>query len=144
MSRPTRITRLLLAGLLLAVAACGRDPAGTLADAARETAAGGVEARLVPGGVHVVNQTSRGIAYSVWNPNFLGLMGVCAEPGPPCVRLAPGASVVVPESEFHGWAPIPGDAPSSSPRALELRWWHVLPDGAGGHQADEVRVIRLL
>jgi hypothetical protein len=133
--------RILVTGLLLAAVACGRDPASTLDGATRETAPADVEATRVAEGVRVVNHTSQGIAYAVWNPQFLGLMGVCEDPGPPCVRLAPGGSVVVPESEFVGWAPTPGDAPSALPRALELRWWHVAADGAGGYRASEVRVV---
>lgn len=138
----TIIPTLLVA--LLPLAGCNRSPAAAPAEAARDAALADVEASFGATGVTIVNHTDRGIAYAVWNPHFLGLMGVCQEPGPPCVRLAPGASVVVPESEFAGWAPTPGTEPQPGARALEVRWWHVLPDGAGGYAASEVRVIPLL
>jgi len=139
-----RSTLCLLVGLLSAAAACSRSPAAPPADVARDAASGDVTASLGADGVTLVNGTSRGIAYAVWNPKWLGLMAVCEDPGPPCVRLAPGQSVVVPESQFHGWNPPPGTEQPPEARALEVRWWHVLPNGAGGYDASEVRVIPLV
>ena len=126
--------------ILLPLAGCGRGPTAAPADVAREAASADVEASLGAEGVTLVNHTDHGIAYAVWNPHFLGLMGVCQDPGPDCVRLASGASVVVPESEFHGWS----TEPRLGAQALEVRWWHVLPDDAGAYRATEVRVIPLL
>ena len=138
-----RSTTFLLVALLSVAAACSRSPAAAPAEVARDTAPGEVEATLGADGVTLVNGTSRGIAYAVWNPNWLGLMAVCDDPGPSCVRLAPGQSVVVPESQFAGWGPSPGsDQPGA--RALEVRWWHVVPNGAGDYAASEVRVIPLV
>jgi hypothetical protein len=139
-----RSTPLLLVGLLWAAAACSRSPVAAPADAARDATSGDVEATLAADGVTLVNGTNRGIAYAVWNPKWLGLMAVCDDPGPSCVRLAPGQSVVVPESQFSGWNPSPGVELQPEARALEVRWWHVLPDGAGGYAASEVRVIPLV
>ena len=130
--------------ILLPLAGCGRGPTAAPADVARESASADVEASLGAGGVTLVNHTDHGIAYAVWNPHFLGLMGVCQDPGPDCVRLAAGASVVVPESEFHGWSPAPGTESQPGAQALEVRWWHVLPDDGGAYRATEVRVIPLV
>src|SRR5215212_2163112 len=130
-----RSTTILLVALLAVTAACSRSPAAAPAEVARDAAFGEVEATLGADGVTLVNGTSRGIAYAVWNPNWLGLMAVCDHPGSSCVRLAPGQSVVVPESQFAGWSPSPGsDQPGA--RALEVRWWHVVPNGAGGYAAS--------
>ncbi len=129
-----RTTTFMLSGALLALAGCRVEPTDSSFEMERLAATTDVvQAARVTGGVRITNGTSRGIAYAVRNPNWLGLLATCADPGPGCVRLAAGRSVVVPEREFHGWADVPDGA-----KALGVLWWHVEPDGAGGHRAGEV------
>ena len=78
---------------------------------------GRVQASRVGGGIRLVNGTARGVAYAVANRGWLGLIGPCASPGPDCVRLAPGATVVVPDAEIMG-----RDAAMTE---VVVYWWHV-------------------
>jgi hypothetical protein len=92
-----------------------------------------VAASRVPGGVRLTNDTDQPVAYAVWNRGWLALFGPCVDTGPDCPRLAPGASITTPDSEIDGWAPGAVEA--------VVRWWHVVPDGAGGVRAGEVNEI---
>ena len=78
---------------------------------------GTVQASRVVGGIRLVNGTGRGVAYAVVNRGWLGLIGPCATPTPDCVRLAPGATVVVPDAEIMG-----RDATMTE---VVVYWWHV-------------------
>ena len=89
----------------------------------------------VADGVQIVNHTDESWAYAVWNPNWLGLFGPCADPGPDCVRLRPGQTVVVPEAAITGYAPGITEA--------VVRWWRVVPDGEGGYRAEGLQKLLL-
>ena len=116
--------------LLVASTSCQREPSPAPLD---RVATGKVEAALTPQGVRITNGRDQPIAYAVWARGFLGLFAPCTDAGPECPRLAPGASIVVPVDAIVGiW---PGE------REAVVRWWHVVPDGSGGHRADEVREI---
>ena len=124
--------------LLLASAACGPEPITAPEDATTTKGAGGIVAgdvavSRVTGGIKLTNGTERPVAYAVWNRGWLALFAPCADTGPECLRLAPGASVTVPDSEIDGYAP--------GAREAVVRWWHVLPDGAGRYQAGAVQEV---
>ncbi|MHB1223471.1 MAG: hypothetical protein ACYC2G_05410 [Gemmatimonadaceae bacterium] len=120
-----------LSALLLATASCGQESATAVTSpAVNETATDTVLASRVDGGVRLTNEGTRPVAYAVWNPDWLALFGPCASTGPDCPRLAPGASVFVPDAAIDGLT-------DGSARAV-VRWWHVIPDGAGGFRADVV------
>lgn len=127
----------LLAYAVLASVACRRDPAASGDPAANARESGGVTATRVAGGVRLSNGTDRPVAYVVWNRGWLAQFAPCLDPGPGCVRLAAGASVVVPDAEIGGYAP-------GAPEAI-VYWWHVVPDAAGGYRTEEVHevVVRL-
>lgn len=114
----------LLVALALVGTACRREPVAT---ALTDTA--GVSATRVEGGIRVTNHSERGVAYSIANPNWLGLLAICNDPEPACVRLAAGASVLVPLSEIHGYG--------SGVTTVTLYWWHVIPDGSGQYKATD-------
>jgi hypothetical protein len=117
--------------LLLFTAACGQEPTtAVVTPAVNETATDTVLASRVAGGVRLSNEGTRPVAYAVWNPDWLALFGPCADTGPDCPRLAPRATVFVPDSAIDGLT-------DGSTRAV-VRWWHVVPDGAGGYRADVV------
>lgn len=121
---------------LLTVAACGAGDTTSIDHAAPAgIVAGRVTAARVSGGVSVTNGTERGVAYSVWNPNFLGLLGTCSDPAPSCVRLAPGAQVVVPIDSIVGW--------NAQTTEIIVYWWHVLPASTGGYEAGQVGRVTL-
>jgi hypothetical protein len=92
-----------------------------------------VQAGRVAGGVQVTNTSNRPVAYAVWNHGWLALFAPCTSTSSDCPRLAPGESITVPVEEIAGWAPGATEA--------VVRWWHVLPDGAGGLRAGDVRMI---
>ncbi|HSJ62810.1 MAG TPA: hypothetical protein VK922_02775, partial [Gemmatimonadaceae bacterium] len=92
-----------------------------------------VQAGRVAAGVQVTNTSQRPVAYAVWNRGWLALFAPCTNTGPECPRLAPGHSITVPVEEIAGWAPGATEA--------VVRWWHVIPDGAGGLRADDVHMI---
>lgn len=89
-----------------------------------------VSATRVPGAVRIVNGTAEAVAYAVWNPDFLGLFAPCVDATPACPRLGPGQTVDVADEDIVGYAP--------GAREAVVRWWRVIPDGAGGYQAGEV------
>ena len=120
-------TRLLSSLLLIAAACDGRsvppDP-GSAARVAVEPAAGGVRLR---------NDTEQPIAYTMFERGFPAQFSPCLDPSPGCVRLAPGASTLVPHAEIGGYHP-------GATKAI-VYWWHVVNDGAGGYGADEIRFV---
>src|SRR5215207_1926102 len=118
----------LLAPLLLIAAACSGsssppDP-GPSAQVAVAPVAGGLRLR---------NDTDQPIAYTVFERGVLARFAPCLDPGPGCVRLAPGASAVVPYAEMGGYHP-------GATKAI-VYWWHVVPDGAGSYRAGEIRSV---
>lgn len=128
-------TLLLFALVLVAAGGCGGTSSpsepGPAAQAGRAVQ---VAATPVAGvGLRLRNDGDQPIAYAVTERGFLGLLGPCLDPGPACVRLAPGASVVVPYAEIGGYFPGATEA--------IVYWWHVVPDGAGGYRADEIRSV---
>jgi hypothetical protein len=123
-----RLSSVMGFALALAVSGCHRDPTET-----RLTGEVLVSVARVESGIRLVNNTDRPVAYTVKNPMWLGLLALCADPGPACLRLAPGASVVVPHSEIHGYA--------SGTAEVEVAWWHVIPDGQGGYTHEEVFLV---
>ena len=119
------------AAAVLLLGACGRGPldASPLPGVQGEAT---VTVSRVSGGVRLVNGTGRGVAYVVSNPDWLGLLAICIDPGASCVRLAAGASVVVPHAEIHGW--------ETGVRQAVVRWWHVEPAGTGW-RAGEIHEV---
>ena len=93
---------------------------------------GTVQASRVRGGIRLANGTGRGVAYAVANRGWLGLIGACESPGPECVRLAPGATVVVPDAELLG-----RDAALTE---VAVYWWHV-ERPLDVWRASEVRLV---
>ena len=122
------IAPLLLAALLLAPASCRSDssaPGG--AGLARVTA------DRVEGGLRLVNATVRPVAYTVFEHGFLAMFAPCLDPGPGCLRLAPGESTIVPYAEIGGYTP--------GAREAIVYWWHLVPDRAGGYRAEEIHSV---
>ena len=118
----------------LVVAGCGHEPTG--ADVALT---GRVEVTRVAGGLEIANGTDHGIAYTAYNPNWLGLLALCADPGPRCVRVGSRARTFVPESEFQGWA----DQPAAM-RRLNVIWWRVVPSPADGYATADVHEVPVI
>ena len=118
--------------LLLLVAvlgtACVKEPVAT-----ELSSRGTVSVAKVPQGIRLVNNTDRGVAYAISNPNWLGLLAICNDPEPACVRLAAGDTIVVPFAEIHGY--------DSSTERVSVYWWHVSPDGEGHKASDPVEVV---
>lgn len=81
-------------------------------------------------GVRVVNDTGEVLGYAVWNPHWLGLFAPCVDATPGCPRLAPGETAVVALPDIVGYAP--------GIREVAVRWWRMIPDGAGGVRAGDV------
>jgi hypothetical protein len=124
----TRISSAIVLAIALASSACQRDPTeARLGDTAL------VSVARVETGIRLTNNTDRPIAYTVSNPMWLGLLALCADPGPDCLRLKAGESVVVPYSEIYGYA---ADA-----KQANVAWWHVIPDGQGGYTQEEVFMV---
>jgi len=119
------------AGALL-LGACGGGPVEVTKLPGASGESGTVHVARVSGGVRLTNDTGRGVAYAVWNRGWLALFGACGEPGPECVRLAPRASVTVPDARIDGWVP-------GAPEAI-VRWWHVEPTG-DGWRAGEIHEV---
>ena len=123
-----RMTSAVVLAVAIALAGCHKDPV-----AATISGAPLVSASRVETGIRLTNSTDRAVAYVVSNPMWLGLLGLCADPGPDCVKLAPGASVVIPFSEIYGY--------SSDATQASVFWWHVVPDGHGGYTQDQVTTV---
>ena len=128
-----RLTIACLVLLPLAAPGCGSGPAAPADGAARAAVSGAVTVAREAGGVRLTNGTGEPVAYAVWNAGWLALFGPCTDDGPDCPRLAAGASVLVPDQAVGGYA--------ADMRELLVRWWHVLPDGAGGRRAGEVHEV---
>lgn len=124
-----RTLAIVVLALSLAAGGCNR---GSPTDAAVETQ---VDVRRVEDGVRLTNRTDRPVAYAVWNAGWLALFAPCTDTGPACPRLAPGASVVVSASEIGG--------STATMDAVLVRWWHLVPDGAGGSRADTIQETRI-
>jgi hypothetical protein len=133
---PRRLGTLVVLGALALSTACSSAPT---ADASRVVSADGLTATLVPGGVQLANDTDHGVAFVVHNPNWLGLLALCADPGPNCVRLAAGGRMTVPQSQFAGW-----DEQPAADRKLSVLWWRVVPAANGGYAAVDVRELALI
>lgn len=86
-------------------------------------------------GVRLTNRTDRPVAYAVWNPGWLASFAPCTFTDPRCPRLDPGESVVIPLSEVGGYVP--------GLREALVRWWHVVPEGAGGYRVEEVHEVTI-
>lgn len=93
---------------------------------------GNVRIERLSGATRLTNQGTIGLAYALWNPRFLGLMAVCAETTAECLRLAPNATVEVPDSEIVG--AIEGDT-----NPYSVRIWSVVTNSAGQPTATEVQ-----
>jgi hypothetical protein len=129
---PVRLPAIVLLSGVLMIGGCRPEPAGPSGPEIGSFSAD-VAASRVPGGVRLTNNTDRPIAYAVWNRGWLALFAPCIDTGPECLRLAPGASIMTPDSEIDGWAPGAVEA--------VVRWWDVVPDDAGGVRAGEVHEI---
>lgn len=125
-----RMIALALLTLTLTPAACRRDLATTA-----EVAASQVQVRRMDDGIRLTNRSERPIAFAVWNTGWLAAFAPCTDTGPECPRLAPGASVVIPRSQIGGSTP--------DMQEVIVRWWHVVPDGAGGYRAEAVYEVRV-
>ena len=125
---------MVLASLIVGLVATGcHSDSLTSALVRSDTAPAVVAVSRVPGSIRLTNHTDRPIAYAVWNRGWLALFGPCVDTGPACPRLAPAASVQVPDSAMGGYTPSMHEA--------VVRWWHVVPASGGGLRADEVREI---
>ena len=109
------------------LAACSNETVPTGGGADLENA---VSARRVADGVRIVNLTGRAVGYLVTNKDGLALASPCLDPGPTCMRLQPGDTVVVPEADIIG-------RDSKMTTAVVLHWI-VEPNPAGGYRAAEV------
>lgn len=109
------------------LAACRTESAPTETGPDAENA---ISARHVAGGVRIVNRTTKAVGYLVTNKDGLALASPCLDPGPACMRLEPGDTVVVPEADIIGRA-------DKMTTAVVLHWI-VVPDPAGGYRAAEV------
>ena len=120
----------IMLALTLIATGCRRDPVATGLGGESQ-----VSATKVATGIRITNHTDRGVAYAVSNPTWLGLLAICNDPEPACVRLARGASVIVPFSEIHGYA-------EGTTTSVRVAWWHVVPDGEGQYKAtDPVEIL---
>ena len=102
--------RILLAAALVACAPESKEPTAFDPNAAGTA---DVTAERVANGVKITNGSTSRISYVVVNPNWLGLLASCRTVT--CPSVAAGGSVVVPESEIHGFS---ADAPK-----LVVRYW---------------------
>jgi len=91
-----------------------------------------VVAEVVTGGVKLTNNSGQPIAFAVWDAGFLGLLGQCSNVSPICLRLASGASEIVKSDDIAGFG---------ATGTVNAYWWHVIPDGAGGHKAGPMNTI---
>lgn len=101
----------------------------------RQKLSGTVAVQRTESGILIVNGRERPVAYHVWPSGYLGLLSPCADPGPSCLRLGSGASVVVALSAIEGLTP--------QTREITVRWWHVEPDEGGVYRAGDVNEIDL-
>ena len=121
-----------------ALAACGTDETPLAV-----TTPDGADARVavsgVAAGLRLTNTGTSALAYLVFERNFaaLALFAPCTDPGPSCVRLAPGQTVTVPFREIGGY--------TSAAREVIVYTWHVLPAPGGGYRAADFSsvVVRL-
>lgn len=114
---------------VVAIAAC--RPEGISTDAALS---GKVSVIREQAGLRLTNHTDQGVAYAISNPDWLGLLAICNDPEPACIRLAAGESVLVPFTEVHGF--------DTGAEKITVHWWHVVPDGAGHFKAtDPVQIV---
>jgi len=132
--------RLVAVSLIISVLALGacRSPetvSGAPDPSTIRSLDGEIRVARVGGGIRLTNGTSRGLAYIVRNPAWLGLVALCVDTGPNCIRLASGASVVVPDREVLGHAPGAHEA--------QVTLWRVEPDPAGGFQAVIVKEVTI-
>lgn len=102
-------------------------------DESRQQLSGTVAVERTASGFLITNGTERPVAYHVWPRGYLGLLSPCADPGPSCLRLAPGASVAVALSAIEGLAP--------ETREITVHWWHVEPDEGGVFRAGDMHEI---
>lgn len=121
----------LAAGLFLFATSCDRHPSGPVS----HVTINNVEVARVDDGIRLTNGTDEPLAYAVWANGFLGLFAPCTDPGPDCVRLAAGATVVVPFDQVTGIFPDETTA--------IVRWWRVVPDGEGGYRAVGLREVTI-
>lgn len=123
-----RISSVLLVASAITLSGCDRDPVS-----AQLSSNVLVSAVRVQSGIRLTNNTDRGVAYVVSNPQWLGQLALCADPGPECVKLAPGASVVVPLDDIYGY--------SANATEASVFCWHVVPDGADGYKTENVTTV---
>lgn len=115
---------------VILTAGCGDTP--TASPGTRSSIAG-VEVVRVDDGVQITNGTDQPLAFAVWARGFLGLFAPCVDTSPNCPRLAPGANVLVSLDQIDGiW--------DGETEAI-VRWWRVVPDGAGGYRAEGLREV---
>ncbi len=121
----------------VALGACSSSepPSGTPEASVTQSPEGEVAVARIDGGIRLTNRTDRAVAYIVRNPAWLGLVALCIDTGPNCIRLTPGASVVVPDPEILGH--------DVGAREAQVTIWHVESDGAGGHRAVIVKEVTL-
>jgi hypothetical protein len=129
--------RVFVVAVTIALGACSsnKTPSGTPEASITQSPEGEVAVARVDGGTRLTNGTDRALAYIVRNPAWLGLVALCIDTGPTCVRLAPGASVVVPDAEILGHGP--------GAREAQVSVWRVETDPAGGYRAVIVKEVTL-
>ena len=114
--------------LLASVVSCDRSPTAPPQE-------GTVSALSTRSGILLTNRTDSAAAFAAMNSGLLAMIAPCIDPGPACLRLRAGGSLLVPYSEVMGYR--------TDLREVTVYWWHVVPATAGGYQIDEVRTIKV-
>ena len=96
-------------------------------------------AMVTASGIRLVNSGREPLAFTVFERGFSERVrfAPCVDPGPTCVRLPAGQSVVVPFGQIGGY--------EAGAREAVAYTWQVVPDGAGGYRMTEFKsqVLRL-
>ena len=136
-----RAGRARLHGAALAVvvaAACSGDGMMPEPDDQADPATS-VTATATSSGVRLANPGSEPLAYAVFEREFStrSLFSPCIDPGPACVRLPAGQSVVVPFAQITGY--------TSGAREVVAYTWRVVRDSTGSYRAADFKsqVLRL-
>ena len=97
---------------------------------------GSVTATLGEDGILVSNGTDRPIYWAAFDRDALALLlwAPCTEPAT-CPRIGSGRTVLISFDAVGVWGP--------TSREAVFYWWHLVRDGEGGYEPDEIRSIVL-
>jgi hypothetical protein len=125
--------------VLVALTACAGDGGSLEPATVADDRANGVAATRTAVGLRLVNSGAEALAFTVFERGYaaLVLFAPCVDPGPTCVRLPAGQSLVVPFGQIGGYTP--------GAREAVVYTWRVVPNGAGGYRAEDFtsRVVAL-